>query len=65
MNKTLIISAIGIVVGAIGGYFYWLQIGCNSGTCMISSKPLNSTIYGGLMGYLFFGMIGDFFKKSK
>jgi hypothetical protein len=41
------------------GYLYWQQIGCASGICMITSKPLNSTIYGAAMGGLFFGM----FKK--
>ena len=52
---------IGAVVGAIAGYFYWQQIGCASGTCMITSKPLNSTIYGAVMGALVFGL----FKKEK
>lgn len=52
---------VGIFVGAIGGYLYWQQIGCASGTCMITSKPLNSTLYGGLMGYLVFSL----FKTEK
>jgi len=51
---------IGSLVGAIGGYFYWQQVGCISGTCAISSKPLNSTLYGSMMGALLFGM----FKKE-
>ena len=52
---------IGAAVGAIAGYIYWQQIGCVSGTCMITSKPINSTLYGALMGSLLFGM----FKKEK
>lgn len=52
---------IGIVVGAIAGYLYYSQIGCNSGTCAITSKPLNSTAYGALMGGLLFSM----FKKEE
>lgn len=52
---------IGAAVGAIAGYFYWQQVGCVSGTCMITSKPINSTLYGALMGSLLFGM----FKKEK
>ena len=52
---------IGAMIGAIAGYFYWQQVGCVSGTCMITSKPLNSTLYGALMGALLFGM----FKKEK
>ena len=50
----------GAIVGAVAGYLYWQQIGCISGTCMITSKPVNSTLYGALMGTLFFGM----FKKE-
>jgi uncharacterized membrane protein YeaQ/YmgE (transglycosylase-associated protein family) len=52
---------IGAVTGTIAGYLYWQQIGCASGTCMIISKPLNSSLYGALMGTLLFGM----FKKEK
>ena len=52
---------IGAAVGAIAGYFYWQQIGCTSGTCMITSKPINSTLYGALMGALLLGL----FKKEK
>lgn len=51
---------LGAVLGAIAGYLYWQQIGCSSGTCMITSKPLNSTLYGALMGALVLGM----FKKE-
>ncbi|MBS1667332.1 MAG: hypothetical protein JST58_08150 [Bacteroidetes bacterium] len=50
----------GALVGSIGGYLYWHQVGCASGTCLITSKPLNSTLYGGVMGALFFGI----FKKE-
>jgi uncharacterized membrane protein YeaQ/YmgE (transglycosylase-associated protein family) len=53
---------IGALVGAIAGYIYWQQIGCSSGTCMITSKPINSTLYGAIMGSLLFGM---FKKESK
>lgn len=52
MNKSVVIWIVGIVVGAIGGYLYWYFIGCNSGTCMITSSPVNSTLYGGVMGAL-------------
>ena len=34
------LSLIGIAVGAIGGFMYWNYIGCASGTCMITSKPI-------------------------
>ncbi|HVZ26121.1 MAG TPA: hypothetical protein VG842_08710 [Sediminibacterium sp.] len=54
-NNTLVI--VGALAGGIGGYHYWKYAGCLSGTCLISSKPLNSTIYGGVMGALLFAMI--------
>lgn len=47
---------IGISLGAIAGWLYWNYVGCNSGTCAITSKPFNSTLYGALMGYLVMGM---------
>ncbi|MBS1916876.1 MAG: hypothetical protein JST87_11410 [Bacteroidetes bacterium] len=52
---------IGALAGAIAGYLYWYKIGCASGTCLITSKPVNSTIYGALMGALLFGI----FKKQR
>ena len=54
-------SLIGILIGAIGGYAYYHFVGCASGTCAISSKPINSTLYGGLMG----GLLANIFKKEK
>ncbi|MEO7989543.1 MAG: DUF6132 family protein [Chryseolinea sp.] len=51
----------GIVIGAVGGYLYWYYVGCISGTCAITSSPLNSTLYGGLMG----GLIINTFNTSK
>lgn len=47
------LTIIGVVVGAIGGYLYYHYVGCASGTCPITSKPLNSTFYGAVMGSLF------------
>jgi len=55
------LSFIGLIIGAKAGYFYWQQVGCASGTCAITSKPLNSTLYGAVMGYLLVGI----FKKDK
>jgi len=53
-------NLIGIVLGAIAGWLYWHFVGCSSGTCAITSKPMNSSLYGALMGYLVAGM----FKKD-
>jgi len=54
------ILAAGIVIGAAAGYLYYYFIGCNSGTCAITSKPLNSTLYGAVMG----GLLFNLFKKE-
>ena len=61
-KKAIIITGIGIVVGAIAGYAYYFFIGCASGTCAITSKPLNSSLYGALKGGLLFNM---FIKSPK
>lgn len=53
--------ALGIAVGAIGGYMYWLFVGCNSGTCPITSSPINSSLWGATMG----GLLFSYFKKTK
>ena len=39
----------GIVIGGILGYLYYKLIGCYSGTCAITSNPVNSTIYGAIV----------------
>tara|TARA_R110000868_G_scaffold174940_1_gene411807 strand:- start:21218 stop:21412 length:195 start_codon:yes stop_codon:yes gene_type:complete len=61
-KKAIIITGIGIGIGAVAGYLYYHFIGCASGTCAITSKPLNSTLYGSLMGGLVFNM---FIKNEK
>lgn len=55
------LKMIGIPVGMIGGYLYYHFVGCQSGTCPITSNPYISIIYGGVMGYLIF----DIFKKKE
>lgn len=44
---------IGIALGAVAGFLYWRFVGCTSGTCPITSKWYNTTVYGALMGLLF------------
>lgn len=43
---------IGAAIGGVLGYLYYKIIGCSSGTCPITSKPLNSVLYGAVMGLL-------------
>ena len=63
-KKAYFITGLGIIVGLIAGYLYYQQIGCESGTCAITSKPLNSTLYGGLMGGLLFNLFVTSPKKK-
>ena len=59
--KKHLLKIVGVIVGMTGGYLYYYFIGCNSGTCPITSNPYISIIYGGVMGYLVF----DLFKKKE
>jgi hypothetical protein len=55
------LTIIGVLLGAIGGFLYYYFIGCESGSCAITSKPLNSVAYFSVLGGLFFNI----FKKQK
>ncbi len=59
--KQLIIWAIAATVGAAAGFVYWYCVGCNSGSCAITSSPINSSIYGGVMAIL----LVNVFDKQK
>jgi hypothetical protein len=58
--KKYYLTLIGVLIGAIAGYIYWQQVGCLSGSCAITSSPVNSTLYGALMG----GLLLNTFKKD-
>ncbi len=62
-TKGLLLTSIGIAIGALAGYTYYYYVGCASGTCAITSKPLNSTLYGALLGGLVFNMFVNETKK--
>jgi hypothetical protein len=51
----------GLLIGAIGGYMYYSEVGCVSGTCAITSNPYMSIAWGGVFGYL----VLDMFKVNK
>ncbi len=60
MFKKYKLTIIGVVIGGILGYLYYLFIGCASGTCKITSNPINSSLYFALMG----GLLFSFFEKK-
>lgn len=61
-QKAILITVLGILVGGLLGYAYYHYVGCANGTCALTSQPLNSTLYGGLMGGLLFNI---FVSKTK
>lgn len=59
ITKNKLILA-GIIAGAITGYLYYYFIGCASGSCSITSHPVNSTIYGAFT----VGLLLSIFRKE-
>jgi hypothetical protein len=57
-NKLMLL---GVLLGGIAGYLYYHFIGCVTGTCAITSKPVNSTVYFAVMG----GLVGSMVKREK
>ncbi|HLP55379.1 MAG TPA: hypothetical protein VK151_10135 [Fluviicola sp.] len=49
------------IIGMAGGYAYYHWVGCASGACPITSRPLPSILYGGLMG----GLLGSAIQPSR
>ncbi|MBL0127898.1 MAG: hypothetical protein IPP83_10680 [Flavobacteriales bacterium] len=64
MKRKYLMIAIGAVLGAIGGWVYWSQVGCASGSCAITSHPLNSTLYGTFLGGLLGSTLNDLRKPK-
>jgi len=56
-------SIVGTILGLIGGYLYYTEIGCKSGSCPISSNPWLSLLWGAAVGYLAGGIIEKDIKK--
>ena len=47
------------------GYLYWRYVGCTTGTCPITSSPVNSSIWGAAMGGLLLSSFMPEHKKIK
>jgi len=62
-KRTGVLLLSGVIVGAVAGYLYYYYVGCVTGTCAITSRPLNSTLYGAVMGGLLFNLFDG--KKAK
>ncbi len=42
----------GILVGGLGGFIYWNEVGCLTGTCPLKSQWQTMVPYGMMLGYL-------------
>ena len=62
--KNNLLTILGVVVGATAGFFYWKFVGCASGSCAITSRPLNSSVYGAVMGGIIFSMFQKSIKEA-
>ena len=63
--KKNILVIIGVLVGMLAGFLYWKFVGCNTGTCAITSSPINSTAYGAVLGGLVFSIFTPKKKVNK
>ena len=62
-KKEILLTLSGVIVGLVGGYFYYHFVGCENG-CPIKSNPWLMTGYGGLMGGLGASLVYSMLKKS-
>jgi phage shock protein E len=63
--KSNFLTIAGVMTGAMAGYLYYHYVGCINGTCSITSDPVNSTLYGAIMGGLGFNMFRSEKKEEK
>ena len=56
---------IGALSGALAGFLYWKYVGCLTGTCSITSNPVNSSMYFALFGAILFGAFRKQAKKTE
>ena len=52
MKKDKVKVIISVIVGGAAGYLLYRFIGCKTGTCIITSRPWSSILYGMLLGLL-------------
>lgn len=64
MKRAWLFTLAAAALGAVAGYVYYTQVGCASGSCAITSSPVNSTLYGALMGGLLANSFSSRTKKE-
>lgn len=43
---------IGLILGGLAGFLYYYFIGCQAGSCSITSNPIKSTFFGIIFGII-------------
>ncbi|MBK6342305.1 MAG: hypothetical protein IPF41_06875 [Flavobacteriales bacterium] len=61
MKRAWLITLGAALAGAAAGYMYYSLVGCASGSCAITSSPVNSSLYGALMG----GLLANSFAQKQ
>ena len=56
LSMRVVLLTVGILIGSVAGLLYWKFIGCESGSCSISSSPYISTLYSAILGGLLFSI---------
>ncbi len=51
-NSSMKKISLGILFGIMAGYAYYYFIGCRTGSCALTGNPVNSTVYGAVVGLL-------------
>jgi hypothetical protein len=59
------LTLIGAGLGALAGFAYWYFVGCSTGSCAITSSPINSTLYFALAGGLIVNTFSSEPQKTK
>jgi hypothetical protein len=52
ISRSFLRSLLSILFGGLLGFLYFYFVGCNAGSCSITSDPYASIITGGLLGFL-------------
>jgi hypothetical protein len=50
--SSIIKLLLGVVFGAVAGFFYYKIVGCPTGACPITKSPMRSAIYGAVLGLM-------------
>lgn len=56
LSMRVVLLTVSILIGSVAGLLYWKFVGCESGSCPISSSPYISTLYGAILGGLLFSI---------